>query len=69
MLFFPPETEQFYSLDAVGQKIRISLFKKDGDTKITDLYSQDFKQLFETIECSRESCRWQFDDSVEDIIM
>ncbi|XP_008693244.1 dimethyladenosine transferase 2, mitochondrial [Ursus maritimus] len=42
---------------------------KHGDMKITDLYPQDFKRLFETIECSRESCRWLFDDCIEEMIM
>ncbi|XP_032718763.1 dimethyladenosine transferase 2, mitochondrial [Lontra canadensis] len=42
---------------------------KHGDMKITDLYPQDFKQLFETIECFKESCRWLFDDCMEEMIM
>ncbi|CAK7317486.1 Dimethyladenosine transferase 2, mitochondrial [Vulpes lagopus] len=42
---------------------------KDGDMKITDLYPQDFKQLFEAIEYFRESCRWLLDDCVEEMIM
>ncbi|XP_045838148.1 dimethyladenosine transferase 2, mitochondrial isoform X2 [Meles meles] len=42
---------------------------KHGDMKITDLYPQDFKQLFETIEGFKESCRWLFDDCMEEMIM
>ncbi|XP_025286406.1 dimethyladenosine transferase 2, mitochondrial [Canis lupus baileyi] len=42
---------------------------KDGDMKITDLYPQDFKQLFEAIEYFRESCRWLLDDCMEEMIM
>ncbi|XP_027466596.1 dimethyladenosine transferase 2, mitochondrial isoform X3 [Zalophus californianus] len=56
-------------LSPVNATAILKQIEKHGDMKITDLYPQDFKQLFETIECSKESCRWLFDDCMEEMIM
>lgn len=41
---------------------------KKEDEKVVNMYPQDFKRLFETIECS-EDCtyKWLYDDTLEDI--
>lgn len=57
------------SLSPVNAVAILKEIEKDGDMKITDLYPEDFKLLFETIESFRESCRWLFDDCIEDIIL
>ncbi|XP_004400530.1 PREDICTED: dimethyladenosine transferase 2, mitochondrial [Odobenus rosmarus divergens] len=56
-------------LSPVNATAILKQIEKHGDMKITDLYPQDFKQLFETIECSKESCRWLFDDCMEEMII
>ncbi|XP_064450507.1 dimethyladenosine transferase 2, mitochondrial isoform X3 [Mirounga angustirostris] len=56
-------------LSPVNATAILKQIEKNGDMKITDLHPQDFKQLFETIECSKESCRWLFDDCMEEMIM
>ncbi|XP_039093410.1 dimethyladenosine transferase 2, mitochondrial [Hyaena hyaena] len=61
--------DHLQSLSPVNAVAILEQMEKDGDMKITDLYPEDFKLLFETIECSRESCRWLFDDSIEDIVL
>lgn len=33
------------------------------------MYPQDFKRLFETIECSKDyTCKWLYDDFMEEIV-
>ncbi|XP_058557395.1 dimethyladenosine transferase 2, mitochondrial isoform X3 [Neofelis nebulosa] len=61
--------DHLQSLSPVNAVAILKEIEKDGDMKITDLYPEDFKLLFETIESFRESCRWLFDDSLEDIIL
>ncbi|XP_032247811.1 dimethyladenosine transferase 2, mitochondrial-like [Phoca vitulina] len=56
-------------LSPVNATAILKQIEKHGDMKRTDLYPQDFKQLFETVECSKESCRWLFDDCMEEMIM
>ncbi|XP_055988248.1 dimethyladenosine transferase 2, mitochondrial isoform X2 [Sorex fumeus] len=39
-------------------------------SKITNMYPQDFKQLFEAIECSKDyTYKWLYDDFMEEIIL
>ncbi|XP_043424386.1 dimethyladenosine transferase 2, mitochondrial isoform X1 [Prionailurus bengalensis] len=61
--------DHLQSLSPVNAVAILKEIEKDGDMKITDLYPEDFKLLFETIESFRESCRWLFDDCIEDIIL
>ncbi|XP_058557394.1 dimethyladenosine transferase 2, mitochondrial isoform X2 [Neofelis nebulosa] len=63
------KSRRIRSLSPVNAVAILKEIEKDGDMKITDLYPEDFKLLFETIESFRESCRWLFDDSLEDIIL
>ncbi|KAK2504622.1 hypothetical protein MC885_006800 [Smutsia gigantea] len=53
-------------IDAMDILKQIDANKK---TKIVNMYPQGFKQLFETIECSKEhSCNWLYDDFIEHVI-
>ncbi|KAI5179878.1 Dimethyladenosine Transferase 2 [Manis pentadactyla] len=53
-------------IDAMDILKQIDANKK---TKIVNMYPQGFKQLFETIECSKEhSCNWLYDDFMEYVI-
>uniref|UniRef100_A0A673SUD5 rRNA adenine N(6)-methyltransferase n=1 Tax=Suricata suricatta TaxID=37032 RepID=A0A673SUD5_SURSU len=61
--------DHLQSLSPVNAVSILKQIEKDEYMKITDLYPEDFKLLFEAIECSRESCRWLFDDSIEDIVL
>lgn len=41
----------------------------DKKTKVVNMHPQGFKQLFETIESSKEhSCNWLYDDFMEYVI-
>lgn len=43
---------------------------QDKNIKIIDMYPSEFKCLFETIECSKDhTCKWLYDDFMEDVII
>uniref|UniRef100_A0A2K6L0F2 rRNA adenine N(6)-methyltransferase n=1 Tax=Rhinopithecus bieti TaxID=61621 RepID=A0A2K6L0F2_RHIBE len=51
-------------LDAMDILMRIG---KKEEEKITNVYPQDFKKLFETIECSKDCAyKWLYDETLED---
>ncbi|KAM5302150.1 dimethyladenosine transferase 2, mitochondrial isoform 2-T2 [Glossophaga mutica] len=61
---------QLHSLSPVDAVGVLKKIKQKGTTKITDMYPLDFKRLFETIECSKDySCKWLYDDFMEDVII
>ena len=49
--------DHLQSLSPVNAMAVLKQIEKHGDMKMTNQYPQGFKQLFETIECSKESCR------------
>lgn len=54
-------------VDAVDIMKHLNVSKK---SKITNMYPQDFKQLFEAIECSKDyTYKWLYDDFMEEIIL
>lgn len=57
------------SLSPVDAMDILKQIKKKEKTKITNMYPRDFKQLFERIECSKGyTCKWLYDDFMEDIV-
>ncbi|XP_033055350.1 dimethyladenosine transferase 2, mitochondrial isoform X2 [Trachypithecus francoisi] len=41
---------------------------KEEDEKVVNMYPQDFKRLFETIECSKDCAyKWLYDETLEDM--
>ncbi|KAL4674772.1 hypothetical protein H8959_018706 [Pygathrix nigripes] len=41
---------------------------KEEDEKVVNMYPQDFKRLFETIECSEDCAyKWLYDETLEDM--
>lgn len=61
--------DHLHSLSPVDAMDILKQIKKKKKTKITNMYPRDFKRLFETIECSKDySCRWLYDDFMEDIV-
>uniref|UniRef100_A0A9L0JG41 rRNA adenine N(6)-methyltransferase n=1 Tax=Equus asinus TaxID=9793 RepID=A0A9L0JG41_EQUAS len=62
--------DHLHSLSPVDAMDILKKIKKKEKTKITNLYPRDFKQLFETIECSKDyTCKWLYDDFLEDRIV
>ncbi|XP_035871981.1 dimethyladenosine transferase 2, mitochondrial isoform X3 [Phyllostomus discolor] len=61
---------QLHSLSPVDAEVILKKIRQKGTTKITDMYPADFKRLFETIERSKDySCKWLYDDFMEDVIV
>ncbi|KAM5204777.1 dimethyladenosine transferase 2, mitochondrial [Hipposideros larvatus] len=57
------------SLSPVDAMDILKQIRKKEKTKITNMYPRDFKHLFETIECSKGyTCKWLYDDFMEDIV-
>ncbi|XP_004578906.2 dimethyladenosine transferase 2, mitochondrial [Ochotona princeps] len=62
--------EHLKSLSPVDAMDILMQTRKNETVKITEMYPQDFKRLFETIECSKDhSCKWLYDDSMEDTVI
>lgn len=58
------------SLSPVDAMDILKQTRKKEKTKITSMYPRDFKRLFETIECSKGyTCKWLYDDFMEDIVI
>lgn len=58
--------EHLRSLSPVDAMDILMQTRKNEKVKITDMYPQDFKRLFETIECSKDyTHKWLYDDSME----
>ncbi|XP_036925302.1 dimethyladenosine transferase 2, mitochondrial isoform X2 [Sturnira hondurensis] len=61
---------QLHSLSPVDAEDILKKIKKKGAIKVTDMYPLDFKRLFETIESSKDySCKWLYDDFMEDVVL
>ncbi|KAL2770605.1 dimethyladenosine transferase 2, mitochondrial, partial [Daubentonia madagascariensis] len=55
------------SLTPVDAMDILMQIKKNEKVKVTNIYPEDFKRLFETIECSKDyAYKWVYDDSMED---
>ncbi|XP_004376002.1 dimethyladenosine transferase 2, mitochondrial isoform X1 [Trichechus manatus latirostris] len=62
--------DHLHSLSPVDAKDILTLIRKHENVKITNICPEDFKLLFETIECSKDyNCKWLCDDIMEDRIM
>ncbi|XP_054432654.1 dimethyladenosine transferase 2, mitochondrial [Pteronotus mesoamericanus] len=62
--------DHLHSLSLVDATDILKKMRQKGTTKITDMYPADFKRLFETVECSKEySCKWLYDDFMEDVVI
>lgn len=60
----------FRSLSPVDAMDILMQTRKNETVKITEMYPQDFKRLFETIECSKDyGYKWLYDDSMEDTVI
>ena len=58
------------SLSTVDAVDILKKIKQKRTTKVTDMYPSDFKRLFEAIERSKDySCKWLYDDFMEDVIV
>ncbi|XP_024431872.2 dimethyladenosine transferase 2, mitochondrial isoform X1 [Desmodus rotundus] len=61
---------QLHSLSTVDAVDILKKIKQKRTTKVTDMYPSDFKRLFEAIERSKDySCKWLYDDFMEDVIV
>lgn len=62
--------EHLKSLSPVDAMDILMQTRKNETVKITEMYPQDFKRLFETIECSKDyGYKWLYDDSMEDTVI
>lgn len=58
------------SLSTVDSVPVLRQAKRHPEEKVTDMYPQDFKHLFEIVECSGSySHKWLFDDTMDDIMV
>ncbi|XP_054569059.1 dimethyladenosine transferase 2, mitochondrial isoform X2 [Eptesicus fuscus] len=58
------------SLSPIDAMDILKEINQDKTIKIIDMYPSDFKCLFETIECSKDhTCKWLYDDFMEDVIV
>ncbi|XP_006188231.1 dimethyladenosine transferase 2, mitochondrial isoform X1 [Camelus ferus] len=62
--------DHLHSLSPIDALHILKQIKKNKNVKVIDMYPQDFHRLFETIECSKEdTCKWLYDDFMEDVIL
>ncbi|XP_008583907.1 PREDICTED: dimethyladenosine transferase 2, mitochondrial [Galeopterus variegatus] len=60
--------DHLHSLSPVDTEDILMQTKKKEKVKITNMYPRDFRRLFEIIECSKDyTCKWLYDDSMEDV--
>ncbi|XP_036133379.1 dimethyladenosine transferase 2, mitochondrial isoform X1 [Molossus molossus] len=58
------------SLSPIDAMDILKKIKQKKTTKITKMYPEDFKHLFETIECSQNyTCKWLYDDFMEEVVI
>ncbi|XP_066237788.1 dimethyladenosine transferase 2, mitochondrial [Saccopteryx leptura] len=61
---------QLHSLSPVDALEILKKIKQKERTKVIEMYPLEFKQLFETIECSKDyTCKWLYDDFMEDVVV
>ncbi|XP_012499819.1 PREDICTED: dimethyladenosine transferase 2, mitochondrial [Propithecus coquereli] len=59
--------DHLHSLTPVDAKDILMQIQKSEKVKVTHMHPQDFKRLFETIECSKDYAhKWLYDDSMGD---
>ncbi|KAM9706578.1 dimethyladenosine transferase 2, mitochondrial [Dama dama] len=57
------------SLSPIDAVHILKQIKKHKDVRIIDMYPEDFRRLFETIECSKDdTCKWLYDEFMEDTL-
>ncbi|XP_020007162.2 dimethyladenosine transferase 2, mitochondrial isoform X1 [Castor canadensis] len=57
-----------HALSPVDTKDILTRSRKSEKVKVTDVFPQEFKRLFEKIECSKDyAYRWLYDDIVDDL--
>lgn len=62
--------DHLISLSPIDATDILKQMRQDKTIKIIDMYPSDFKCLFETIECSKDhSCKWLYDDFMEDVVV